>query len=108
TLRPTPPCPFSLAPLHRQFATAETACLTLLGAVRDGSNQLRTREDESASTTPTTSESASYAAVQGVQEYRLRYVCKGAPAGYEPPPMDLGAINETVPSKPASINVNMK
>jgi hypothetical protein len=31
-----------LAPLHRQFATAETACLTLLGAVRDGSNQLRT------------------------------------------------------------------
>ena len=42
TLRPTPPCPFSLAPLHRQFATAETACLTLLGAVRDGSNQLRT------------------------------------------------------------------
>jgi hypothetical protein len=33
-----------LAPLHRQFATAETACLTLLGAVRDGSNQLRTVE----------------------------------------------------------------
>ena len=33
-----------MAPLHRQFATAETACLTLLGAVRDGSNQLRTVE----------------------------------------------------------------
>jgi hypothetical protein len=37
-----------LAPLHRQFATAETACLTLLGAVRDGSNQLRTTSEADA------------------------------------------------------------
>jgi hypothetical protein len=58
--------------------------------------------------TPAASTSSSYATVQGRQEYRLRYICKGAPAGYEPPPMSLDAINETAPSKPASININTK
>jgi hypothetical protein len=49
--------------------------------------------------------SARVSRVQGREERRLRYMCKDAPTGYEPPPIDLNAINETAPSRPASINI---
>jgi hypothetical protein len=66
------------------------------------------QDGKSAWVTPASSTSVSYSTVQGRQEYRLRYMCKGAPVGYEPPPMNLDAINDTAPGKPTSININTK
>jgi hypothetical protein len=49
--------------------------------------------------------SARVSTIKGREERRLRYVCKDAPTGYEPPPIDLNAINDTAPSRTGNINI---
>jgi hypothetical protein len=50
-------------------------------------------------------ETSARATIQAREERRLRYMCKDAPTGYEPPPMDMNTITENAPSKPASVNI---
>ena len=68
------------------------------GASRSGKSRADAVEDKAEA-------SARVSTIKGREERRLRYMCKDAPTGYEPPPIDLNAISETAPSRPASINI---
>ncbi|MGD0837028.1 MAG: hypothetical protein ABSB49_10350 [Polyangia bacterium] len=50
-------------------------------------------------------DSARESTLEAKEERRLRYACKDAPPGYEPPPMDMNAINETAPGRAGNVNI---